>query len=48
MPNCDFFFFTSPGACVNCVIIAMLYTHSIGNQLFNMMVVLKRHESIYT
>ena len=25
-------FFTSPGAYVNCTIIAMLYTHSIGNQ----------------
>ena len=30
MPNCDFF--TSRGAYVNCAIIAMLYTHSIGNQ----------------
>ena len=25
-------FFTSRGAYVNCTIIAMLYTHSIGNQ----------------
>ena len=25
-------FFTSRGACVNCAIIAILYTHSIGNQ----------------
>ena len=25
-------FFTSRGAYVNCAIIAMLYTHSIGNQ----------------
>ena len=25
-------FFTSRGAYVNCVIIVMLYTHSIGNQ----------------
>ena len=30
MPNRNFF--TSRGACVNCSIIAMLYTHSIGNQ----------------
>ena len=30
MPNRDFF--TSRGAYVNCAIIAMLYTHSIGNQ----------------
>ena len=30
MPNGDFF--TSPGATVNCSIIAMLYTHFIGNQ----------------
>ena len=29
-PNHDFF--TSRGAHVNCAIIAMLYTHSIGNQ----------------
>ena len=26
-------FFTSPVAYINCAIIAMLYTHSIGNQL---------------
>ena len=26
------FFFTSHGAYVNCAILAMLYTHSIGNQ----------------
>ena len=25
-------FFNSRGACVNCTIIAILYTHSIGNQ----------------
>ena len=31
MPNRDFF--TSRAAYVNCAIIAMLYTHSIGNQL---------------
>ena len=31
MPNHDFF--TSRGAYVNCAIIAMLYTLSIGNQL---------------
>ena len=30
MPNGDFF--TSPGAYVNCTIIAMLYNHLIGNQ----------------
>ena len=30
MPNGDFF--TSRGAYINCTIIAMLYTHSIGNQ----------------
>ena len=30
MPNR--YFFTSRGAYVNCAIIAMLYTHSIGNQ----------------
>ena len=32
-------FFTSGGAYVNCAIIAMLYTHSIGNQPLNTMVV---------
>ena len=30
MPNCDFF--TLHGAYVNYAIIAILYTHSIGNQ----------------
>ena len=30
MPNCDFF--TLRGAYVNYAIVAMLYTHSIGNQ----------------
>ena len=30
MPNRNFF--TSHGAYVNCAIVAMLYTHSIGNQ----------------
>ena len=30
MPNRNFF--TSRGAYINCAIIAMLYTHSIGNQ----------------
>ena len=31
-------FFTSRGAHVNCAIMAILYTHSIGNQLYNTMV----------
>ena len=30
--NAKLRFFTSCGAYVNCAIIAMLYTHSIGNQ----------------
>ena len=30
--NAKLRFFTSRGAYVNCAIIAMLYTHSIGNQ----------------
>ena len=34
-------FFSSRGARVNCTIMAMLYTHSIGNQLYNTMVVFK-------
>ena len=27
------YIFTSPSVYVNCAIVAMLYTHSIGNQL---------------
>ena len=30
--NAKTLFFTSRGAYVNCAIVAMLYTHSIGNQ----------------
>ena len=30
--NAKWLFFTSRGAHVNCAIMAMLYTHSIGNQ----------------
>ena len=40
------FFFTSCGAYVNCAIIAMLYTHSIGNQPWNLMVVFKMRDSV--
>ena len=45
MPNRDFFF-TSCGAYVNCAIMAMLYTHSIGNQLYNTMVLFKIRDSV--
>ena len=40
--------FTSSGMLVNCAIMAMLmlYTHSIGNQLQNTMVVFKMHDSV--
>ena len=38
--------FTSRGAQVNCAIMAMLYTHSIGNQLWNTMVVFKMRDSV--
>ena len=38
--------FTSSGMLVNCVIMAMLYTHSIGDQLQNTMVVFKMHDSV--
>ena len=31
---------------INCAIIAMLYTHSIGNQPYNPMVVFKMRDSI--
>ena len=44
MPNRDFF--TSRGAYVNWAIIAMLYTHSIGNQLYNTIVVFKMRDSV--
>ena len=44
MPNYNFF--TSRGAYINCAIIAMLYTHSIGNQPWNTMVVFKMHDSV--
>ena len=39
MPNGDFF--TLRSAHVNCAIMAMLYTHLIGNQLYKTMVVFK-------
>ena len=44
MPNGDFF--TSCGAHVNCAIMSMLYTHSIGNQPYNMMAVFKTRDSV--
>ena len=44
MPNRDFF--TSHGAYVNCAVIAMLYTHSIRNQLYDMMVLFKMRDSV--
>ena len=40
------FFFTSRGAYVNLHYIAILYTHSIGNQPSNTMVVFKMHDSV--
>ena len=45
--ECQIAVFTSRGAHVNYAIIALLYTHSIGNQLYNTMVVFKRRVSIY-
>ena len=39
-------FFTLCGAHINCAIMAMLYTHSIGNQLYNTMVVFKIRDSV--
>ena len=39
-------FLTSRGAHVNCAIMAMLYTHSIGYQLKNTMVVFKMFDSV--
>ena len=39
-------FFTSCGAHVNCAIMVMLYTHSIGNQPLNTMVVFKMRGSV--
>ena len=44
-PNRDIFF-TSRGAYVNCTIIAMLYTHFIGNQPYITMVVFKMRDSV--
>ena len=41
-------FLTSHGAHVNCAIMAMLYTHTIGNQPLNTMVVFKMRESVLT
>ena len=38
--------FTSRSAYVNCVIIAMLYIHSIGNQPLNTVVVFKMRDSV--
>ena len=38
--------FTSRGAHVNCIIMAMLYTHSIANQPYNLMVVFKMRDSV--
>ena len=39
-------FFTSRGAHLNSAIMAMLYTHSIGNQPLNTMVVFKMRDSV--
>ena len=39
-------FLTSRGAHVNCAIMAILYTHAIGNQPSNTMVVFKMRESV--
>ena len=39
-------FFALRGAYVNCAIIAMLYTHLIGNQPYNTMVVFKMCDSV--
>ena len=44
--ECQITIFTSRSAYVNCAIIAMLYTHSIGNQPENMMVVFKMRDSV--
>ena len=38
--------FTSRGAQVNCAIMAMLYTRSIGNQPWNTMVMFKMRDSV--
>ena len=38
--------FTSHGAHINCTIMAMLYTYSIGNQLYNLVVIFKMHDSV--
>ena len=39
-------FFTSRGTHLNCAIMAMLYTHSIGNQPLNTIVVFKMCDSV--
>ena len=39
-------FFTSRGVYVNCAIIPMLYTHSIGNQPYNTIVVFKMRDIV--
>ena len=44
--NAKWRFFTSRSAHLNCAIMAMLYTHSIGNQLQNSMVVFKMRDSV--
>ena len=44
MPNRDFF--NSRGEYVNLRYMAMLYTHSIGNQPWNTMVVFKMRDSV--
>ena len=44
MPNLDFF--TSRGVYVKLRFIAMLYTHSVGNQPWNTMVVFKMCDSV--
>ena len=38
--------FTSRGVHVNCTIMAMLHTHSIGNQLYNTIVVFKMRDVV--
>ena len=46
MKNTKWRFFTLCGAHVNCTIMAMLYTHSIGYQPYNTMVVFKMRDSV--
>ena len=38
--------FTLRGVHVNCAIMSMLYTHSIGNQLYNTLLVFKMRDSV--